>query len=190
MSRWEPMLERVARERYPRLVAHAMLLVRSRVEAEDLVQEALISAFSGRARFASLAEAEQYVRRAIVSRFMDSVRKRGRERAALVRHAARPVAVMADVAEVAAGGLPGEVEAALAALPPRERACVVLRHVEDLSIRDTAALLRLSEGAVKRYTSDGVAALGAALGTTTVDDNPVVTVTTKKKTTKEVRRGA
>jgi len=183
------MLERVARERYPRLVAHAMLLVRSRTEAEDLVQEALISAFSGRARFASLAEAEQYVRRAIVSRFMDAARKRGRERAALVRHASRSVVQVADGADVAAGGLPGEVEAALAALPPRERACVVLRHVEDLSIRDTAALLRLSEGAVKRYTSDGVAALGAALGTV-VDDSPVVTVTTKKVTTKEVRRGA
>ncbi len=186
MSRWEPMLERVARERYPRLVAHAMLLVRSRVEAEDLVQEALISAFSARARFGSLAEAEQYVRRALVSRFMDSTRKRGRERLALVRHAARPLAVAPD----AAGDLPGEVEAALAGLPPRERACVVLRHVEDLSVRDTAALLKLSEGAVKRYTSDGVAALGAALGTTAVDESPVVQVTTKKMTAKEVRRGA
>jgi len=181
MSRWEPMLERVARERYPRLVAHAMLLVRSRVEAEDLVQEALISAFSGRARFSSLAEAEQYVRRAIVSRFMDSVRKRTRERAALVRHATRPVTPV----EITEAGLASEVEAALAALPPRERACVVLRHVEDLSIRDTAALLKLSEGAVKRYTSDGVTALNALLGTTAVDDSPVVTVTTK-----EVRRGA
>ncbi|HLT82948.1 MAG TPA: sigma-70 family RNA polymerase sigma factor [Phototrophicaceae bacterium] len=185
MSRWEPMLERVAHERYPRLVAHAMLLVRSRVEAEDLVQEALVSTFTGKARFASLAEAEQYVRRAIVSRFMDSARKRGRERAAYERFAARP-AVVRDIAD---GGLPGEVEAALAGLPPQERACVVLRHVEDLSVRDTAALLRLSEGAVKRYTSDGVAALGAALGTT-VDESPLVTVTTKKMTAKEVRRGA
>ena len=182
MSRWEPMLERVARERYPRLVAHAMLLVRSRVEAEDLVQEALISAFSGKARFASLAQAEQYVRRAIVSRFMDAARKRTREKGAMVRHAARPAAPAHNSAD---DGLPGEVEAALAGLPPQERACVVLRHVEDLSIRETAVLLRISEGAVKRYTSDGVAALGAALGTTTVDDSPVVTVTTK-----EVRRGA
>lgn len=186
MSRWQPMLERVARERYPRLVAHAMLLVRSRAEAEDLVQEALVSTFTGKARFASLAEAEQYVRRAIVSRFMDATRKRGRERTALERFAARP-AVVHDVAD---GGLPGEVESALAALPAQERACVVLRHVEDMSVRDTAALLRISEGAVKRYTSDGVAALNAALGTTTVDEGPVVMVTTKKMTAKEVRRGA
>src|SRR5690606_35968822 len=106
--------------------------------------------------------------RAIVSRFMDSTRKQSRERAAFVRHGSRPTTFAPD----AAHDLPGEVESALAQLPPRERACVVLRHVEDLSVRDTANLLRLSEGAVKRYTSDGVAALSAALGTTTVEDSP------------------
>ncbi len=180
MSRWEPMLERVAHERYPRLVAHAMLLVRSREQAEDLVQDALVATFTGKARFASLAEAEQYVRRAIVSRFMDAARKRGRERAALVRHAARPVVVP----EPADASIADEVEDALAELPPRERACVVLRHLEDLSVRDTAALLRISEGAVKRYTADGVARLGASLGARPGDET-VVHVTTK-----EVRRGA
>ena len=180
MSRWEPMLERVAHERYPRLVAHAMLLVRSREQAEDLVQDALVATFTGKARFASLAEAEQYVRRAIVSRFMDAARKRGRERAALVRHAARPVVVP----EPADASIADEVEDALANLPPRERACVVLRHLEDLSVRDTAALLRISEGAVKRYTADGVARLGASLGARPGDET-VVHVTTK-----EVRRGA
>lgn len=180
MSRWEPMLERVAHERYPRLVAHAMLLVRSREHAEDLVQDALVATFTGKARFASLAEAEQYVRRAIVSRFMDAARKRGRERAALVRHAARPVVVP----EPADASIADEVEDALAKLPPRERACVVLRHLEDLSVRDTAALLRISEGAVKRYTADGVARLGASLGARPGDET-VVHVTTK-----EVRRGA
>jgi len=174
------MLERVAHERYPRLVAHAMLLVRSREQAEDLVQDALVATFTGKARFASLAEAEQYVRRAIVSRFMDAARKRGRERAALVRHAARPVVVP----EPADASIADEVEDALANLPPRERACVVLRHLEDLSVRDTAALLRISEGAVKRYTADGVARLGASLGARPGDET-VVHVTTK-----EVRRGA
>ena len=84
MSRqWEPMLEQVARERYPRLVARAMLLVASRADAEDLVQEALVTTFSSRARFESLGQAEQYVRRAIVSRFVDRTRKRGYEKAAL-----------------------------------------------------------------------------------------------------------
>ena len=56
---------------------------------------------------------------------------------------------------------------ALAALSPRERACVVLRQMEDLSVVETASALGLSEGAVKRYTSDGLARLNAALGSTT-----------------------
>lgn len=170
MAAWEPLLEQVARERYPRLVAHAMLLVRSRAEAEDLVQDALVATFAGRARFTSVPGAEAYVRRAIVSRFVDGTRRRGSERRALERVAARQER---DVAEIALPGLDPAGERALADLPPRVRACVVLRHVEDLSVRDTALLLRLSEGAVKRYVSDGVAALNAALGTSSSDAEPV-----------------
>jgi DNA-directed RNA polymerase specialized sigma24 family protein len=43
---------------------------------------------------------------------------------------------------------------------------VVLRQMEDLSVVETAAALGLSEGAVKRYTSDGLSRLNAALGST------------------------
>jgi RNA polymerase sigma factor (sigma-70 family) len=181
VRRWEPMLEQVARERYPRLVARAMLLVPSRADAEDLVQEALVATFSARARFESPGQAEQYVRRAIVSRFVDRTRKRGYEREALQRVAARP-----GVPERLDDGLSTELETALRALSPRQRACVVLRHLEDMSVRETASALSLSEGAVKRYVFDGVAALNAALGTTSLADrDPVVLVQTE-----EVRRGA
>ena len=55
---WEPLLEQVARERYPRLVARAMLLVPSRSDAEDLVQEALVATFTARARFESVGQAD------------------------------------------------------------------------------------------------------------------------------------
>lgn len=159
---WEPMLEQVVRERYPRLIAHARLLVRTRSEAEDLVQDALMSTFSGRARFTSVPQVEAYVRRAIVSRFLDQSRRRTHERALLARVAAWPEAADDDVA---LPGFAAELEEALAALSPRERACVVLRHMEDLSVRETAVLLRISEGAVKRYVADGVRQLNAALGT-------------------------
>ena len=58
MAGWEPLLEEVARERYPRLVAYAMLLAGSQAEAEDLVQDAVVSTFSGRARFLTPAAPE------------------------------------------------------------------------------------------------------------------------------------
>ncbi len=160
MGRWEPLLESVVETRYPRLVAYAMLLTSSRADAEDLVQDALVATFSGRARFATEAEAEAYVRRAVASRFIDTGRRRTTERRVLARTAGLATR---EVVEPPSVGLAPEVEAALALLAPRERACVVLRHMEDLSTRETAAVLRLSEGAVKRYLADGVAALGAAL---------------------------
>jgi RNA polymerase sigma factor (sigma-70 family) len=162
---WEGLLEQLVRERYPRLVGHALLMTSSRHDAQDLVQDALVSTFSSRAKFASVAQAELYVRRAIVSRSIDESRRRTRERAATQRLEARPVAPVV----VEERGLGADVQRALQTLSPRERACVVLRQLEDLSVRETAAALGLSEGAVKRYTADGTARLDVALGTTTTD---------------------
>ncbi|WP_456786111.1 RNA polymerase sigma factor [Cellulomonas sp. P5_C5] len=161
-ARWETMLEQLVRERHSRLVGHAMLVCGSRDDAEDLVQEALIATFSGRARFTSIAQAEQYVRRAVVTRSIDEARRRTSERGAAARLRARPTPTV----EIEARGLGADVQRALQTLAPRERACVVLRQVEDMSIRDTAAALGLTEGAVKRYTADATKRLDAALGTT------------------------
>jgi RNA polymerase sigma factor (sigma-70 family) len=176
VSRWEPLLEQVVQERYPQLVARAMLLCSSRSDAEDVVQDALISTFSGRARFATVAEAEQYVRRAIVSRFIDGTRRRGRERAL-----AEQVGQMPLVALPPSGSVADRLETALAELSPRQRACVVLRYLDDVPVRETAALLGVSDGAVKRYTADGLRALNALLGTNaTVNDYTVRVVSPQR----------
>lgn len=53
----------------------------------------------------------------------------------------------------------GTVAAALQTLPPRQRAIVVLRYLQDLSEADTAAALDISIGAVKSGASRGVARL-------------------------------
>jgi len=162
-TRWEGLLEQVVRERYPRLVAHATLVSGSRADAQDLVQDALITVFSGRARFTTAAQAEAYLRRTIASRAVDEHRRRARQRK-VMDHAAGLAVPPQEVAERGPGA---DVVAALAQLSPRERACVVLRQMDDMSVHDTAVTLGLSEGAVKRYTADGIARLGALLGTTT-----------------------
>jgi RNA polymerase sigma factor (sigma-70 family) len=157
---WEDLLEQVVRERYQRLLAHATLVCASRADAQDLVQESLIATFSGKARFSSVEQAEAYVRRAIVTRAVDASRQRARETRLMQRAAGR-----AASAVVVEDRLPGaDVVRALAGLSPRERACVVLRLMEDMSVTETASTLGLSEGAVKRYTSDGVGRLNVALG--------------------------
>jgi len=159
-STWEQLLTEVADQRWRRLVTHATFVSGSPWDAPDLVQEALVSTFAGRARFDSADQAEAYVRRAIASRAVDASRRRGRERRALERAGTRTSGHLVDEDH-----LPGaDVVRALAALSPRERACVVLRQMDDLSVTETAATLGLSEGAVKRYTSDALKRLGAALG--------------------------
>jgi RNA polymerase sigma factor (sigma-70 family) len=62
-----------------------------------------------------------------------------------------------DVAESVA--VRAALMSALADLPLRQRACVVLRYFDDLSIADTAAVLGCSEGTVKSQTSRALASL-------------------------------
>ncbi|MCU7820980.1 SigE family RNA polymerase sigma factor [Kitasatospora sp. DSM 101779] len=57
-----------------------------------------------------------------------------------------------------------DVRAALARLPFRKRACVVLRHAMDLSEKETALALGVSVGTVKSQTSKGMAELQRLLG--------------------------
>ena len=164
---WEPMIDELSAQRRGRLLAFATMIAGAS-NAEDLVQEAVIATFSRNRGFTTVGQAEQYVRRAIATRYVDSVRRDQAGKRAERRAADR------EVAPDAVDGIDSghALDAALTQLPPRVRACVVLRFVEDLSVRETATQLGLSEGAVKRYVSDGLAVLNRELGTTdTLEDN-------------------
>jgi len=166
--KWDQALSVLAAERYPRLLGRAILLCGDRASAEDLVQEALVSALRTRRTFESVNQAEQYVRRAIASRYIDSVRSAS---AARRREAATIDA--SNVPDVAGSvGTAVDLASALRTLAPRNRACVALRYLDGLTTRETADALGLSEGAVKRYLSDGIKALNALLGTDDTADDP------------------
>lgn len=64
------------------------------------------------------------------------------------------------------------VLAALASLPPRGRAVVVLRFWEDLSVEQAAAVLGCSPGNVKSHTARALGKLRAVLGEAMTGDGP------------------
>ncbi len=52
---------------------------------------------------------------------------------------------------------------ALNALSPRQRACVVLRYYQDLSVAQVASALGIGQGTVKRYLSEAMTRLAPRL---------------------------
>jgi len=165
-------------ERYGRLLARARMLAASAAEAEDLVQDALIATFGKPRTFASVPAAEQYVRRAIVTTYLNASAKGVSERARALR------TVGDGVSRDHAPSVEGRIDLieSLSALPPRVRACIVLRYLEDLSIAETARLLDLTDGAVKRYVSDGLKVLNANYGlTASAHDEPHAAVSVTKE---------
>lgn len=154
-------LETLARERGPALVGYAYLLTRDLPAAQDLVQESMVRTFSRNHQGQDVVPLEAYVRRAILNAYLNTHRSRGRW--ALVKHLAVDSRRPEEPETVATDRV--DVLAALSRLSPRERACVVLRHFEDLTVPEIADRLGVSEGAVKRYLSDARTRLGPLLTT-------------------------
>jgi RNA polymerase sigma-70 factor (sigma-E family) len=158
-TRADEALTVLARERWGALTGYAYLLTGDVREAEDLIQDAFVKTFT-RARSIELPGAEGYVRRAILTTFIDGHRRR-RRWDTLVHLVARPDHQEGDEARVAERQ---DVQAALRGLPPQQRACVVLRFYDDLPVAEIAARLGLSPGSVKRYLSMANRRLEGVLG--------------------------
>ena len=142
------------------LVGYAYLLCGNVSDAEDLVQDALVRTFSRRRSGLRFDSAEGYVRTAILHGYLDGRRRRSRWAAR--RHLlVEPSAI--DGPEGATGDRI-DVVAALQGLPRQQRAAVVLRFYEDLTVAEIAERLGVSTGAVKRYLHLGIAKLEQHLG--------------------------
>jgi RNA polymerase sigma-70 factor (sigma-E family) len=158
------------RHRYGALARSAYLLTGDRGHAEDLVQTALITTLRAWGRLAAVEAAESYVRTTMLRLAQRAARRRWRREI--------PTDWQQLCGEVATGQLQPEgaaavvdVRALLAALPWEQRAVLVLRFFDDLSERETAALLGCSQGTVKSRTSRALATLRASgLALTEVHD--------------------
>ena len=143
--------------RGPRLLATAVLITQDRALAEDLVQTALLKTWRHWPRITVSPDA--YVRQTMVHTYTTWWRRKWRGE---VPTEVLPVEHAASASD--AVDLRTDLRAALARLPRRQRAVVVLRFYEDLPVADVAALLGCSPGTVKSQTSKALAKLGADTG--------------------------
>ena len=125
-----------------------------RQRAEDLVQEALVKLWFAWPRVAEQAP-EAYVRQVLVRMAARSARRRwwGERPVGELPDRPGPGDVSSAVAERS------RLEAALALLPPRQRAAVVLRYYQDLPEGQVAATLGCPVGTARSHAARGVARL-------------------------------
>ena len=142
---------------YAELVRIAFGLTGDWPLAEDLVQEAFIRTWRRWDRIRNVDSAPAYLRTAVVNLSRSSLSRRARERR-LLQSFEDPHDLETSVTATA------DVLRALAQLPHRKRACVVLRYYMDMSEAETAAILGISVGTVKSQTSKALQRLRSSLG--------------------------
>jgi RNA polymerase sigma-70 factor (sigma-E family) len=145
------------------LLRTAYLIVGDLDEAEDLVQEALFAVAKRWPRVRRMEHPVAYARRIVVNRALSGAGPRVRRSRELAAEAPpdRPL----QTSESSAFDGRDELMSALAALPPRQRAVLVLRYFLDLPEAEVADVLKCSLGTVKSTASRGLARLEQALRT-------------------------
>jgi RNA polymerase sigma-70 factor (sigma-E family) len=126
-------------------------------EAQDLVQIALAKLFVAWGRASRADNVASYARTVLVNSYLSNRRLR-RSRETPVPEIAEPAARDDDA------DLRMTLVTALLQLPPRSRAVVVLRHVEDHSIDSVARYLGVTPAAVKSLNARGIGQLREYLG--------------------------
>jgi len=140
------------------LLRTAYLIVGDLHEAEDLVQETLFKVARRWPRVSRMDHPAAYARRILVNFALRGNPKRSRRRIELSETGPSD-----SIAQAAPLDRHDELHAALAALPPRQRAVLVLRYFLDLPEAEVAAALRCSVGTVKSTASRGLARLEQTL---------------------------
>jgi RNA polymerase sigma-70 factor (sigma-E family) len=141
----------------PRLRRTAYLLSGDWHLAEDLAQETLMRLYAVWGRVAQAGAPDAYARRTLINLYRSTLRRPSRREYL--------TDVMPELAAVQSGSH-DEREVlirALAELGQSQRAVVVLRYWEDLSVAEVAEVLGLSQGTVKSQASRALASLRARL---------------------------
>ena len=137
----------------------AFLLCSDWHRADDLVQETFTKLYVHWRRMRRAENPDGYARAVLVNTFLAEQRSPRLRWAA--RWQGRPVED--HPAPPADPDASLDLRRALAAIPPRQRATLVLRYYHDLSVEQTADALGCSPGNVKSQTARGLQALRGVL---------------------------
>lgn len=158
-ERFEKQAERV----FPSVLGTALRLTRSKEEAEDLAQEAIVRAFEAYDRFDG-TNFKAWVLRILTNLFINKYRRktRGPQVASLEdENVYEPVAEEGQEpdAQLFDGLLSQEVEEALAKVPEDFRMAVILSDIEGLSYQEIAEATNVPVGTVRSRLARGRAIL-------------------------------
>jgi RNA polymerase sigma-70 factor (sigma-E family) len=153
--------------RMPSLRRLALLLCQDWHRADELVQAAMTKLYLHWSRAANAESIDAYVRTILVHEFIAERRSAWARRVSLTDQLPETAGRTAD----ADGSM--DLQAAVAGLPPRQRAVLVLRFYCDLNVDQAAQVLGCTPGTVKSQTSKALASLRRALGRESeVDEAP------------------
>src|SRR6266404_815736 len=161
-ARYLAFLETVTTLR-PSLHRYCARMTGSIMDGEDVVQEALIEAYRKLDKYDESRPLKPWLFRIAHNRCIDFLRRKG------VRDEAEAAAAMSEAvspAEPATLGIGKAVEHLVASLPPKERACILLKDVFDYSLEEIAELVDSTVGGVKAALNRGRAKLAALPRTT------------------------
>ncbi|MEV6621983.1 SigE family RNA polymerase sigma factor [Amycolatopsis sp. NPDC051106] len=125
--------------------------------AEDLVQNALVKLYRVWPKITRRGPVDNYARQVLLRCWLDERRRpwRHRER--------RDGVVPEQPSSAPETGISAPLLRALAEVPPKQRAAVVLRYCADLPAADVAEVLRCSEGTVRSQAARGLETLRGVL---------------------------
>jgi RNA polymerase sigma-70 factor (sigma-E family) len=169
--------------RLPWLRRVAYLLCQDWHSADDLVQVTATRLFTHWPRVACTGNVDAYVRTILVRTFLSERRSTWFRRVRLPGGLADRAAAAADLDAVL------DVRGALAALPPRQRATLILRYYCDLDVEQAAIALGCSAGTVKSQTSKALASLRRVLEPAWGDGTSPASAPTRLGAAAPTRRG-
>jgi RNA polymerase sigma-70 factor (ECF subfamily) len=142
------------REHYESMVRGLGLACGDREVAADAVQDAFMRAYARWGRISRYDDPAGWVRHVALNRLRDHFRSATRGQRAVERLASR-----GDANPVPPPEPPSDVNVLLDSLPHQQRIAAALYYVEQLSVREVAEAMGLSEGAVKYHLHAGRATL-------------------------------